>query len=365
MSSNSIGKTFVITSFGESHGKCVGIVIDGCPAGLPLSKKDIQIELEKRRPGFSEISTQRREEDQPEIISGVHNGFTTGAPLTIVVWNKDVDSKSYELIRDRPRPGHADYTARMRYGGFNDYRGGGRFSGRITASFTMAGAIAKKLLKRMNVEILAHTVQIGDVKLLKRVTYKEIKKNVYQNNVRCADLRISELMEKEILESLEDGDSLGGIVEGIALGIPAGLGNPIFDTLDADLSKILFNIPSVKGIEIGTGFKVASLRGSENNDPFMIKNRKVVTKTNNAGGILGGLSTGMPIVVRIAFKPPSSITKKQRTVNLIDQKEDDLEILGRHDPCIVPRAVPVVESCMALILVDHSMRLGLIPPVLN
>ena len=365
MPGNSMGKSFVLTCFGESHGKCVGAVIDGCPAGLPLNENDIQSELNKRKPGVSEISTTRREEDVAEILSGVHRGFTTGTPICILVWNRDVDSKPYELIKDKPRPGHADYTARVRYGGFNDYRGGGRFSGRITVAYTMAGAIAKKLLKTVNVEVLAHTVQIGSIRLTKKVTHKEIRENVYQNPVRCADPETAALMKAEVLKVAKEGDSLGGVVEGIAFGVSAGLGNPIFDSLDADLAKILFNIPAVKGVELGAGFGAASLRGSENNDPFVLEGDRVVTLTNNAGGILGGLSTGMPVVLRVAFKPTPSIAKKQRTVDLSQKKEAEIELLGRHDPCIVPRAVPVVESCVATVLADHAISLGILPQVLK
>ncbi len=365
MSGNSTGKTFVLTCFGESHGQCVGAVIDGCPAGLPLSEEDIQRELDKRRPGVSKISTARQEEDVAKILSGAYKGFTTGAPLCILVWNRDVDSRPYELTKDTPRPGHADYPARIRYDGFNDFRGGGRFSGRVTVAYTMAGAVAKKLLKGIGVEVLAHTVQIGAIGLSKEITYDDIRKNVYQNSVRCADPETARTMEAEVLKVAREGDSLGGIVEGIALGVPVGLGDPIFDSLDADLAKMLFNIPAVKGVEFGAGFGAASLRGSENNDPFTIKDDKVTMLTNNAGGILGGLSTGMPIVVRVAFKPTPSISKRQKTVDLTQGREVELELSGRHDPCIVPRAVPVVESCIATVLVDHALRLGVIPTVLK
>jgi chorismate synthase len=365
VSGNSIGKAFALTCFGESHGKCIGAVIDGCPAGLPLSEKDIQSELEKRKPGVSKITSARQEKDIAEILSGVFNGFTTAAPICIIVQNRDINSKPYELIKDKPRPGHADYAARLRYGGLNDYRGGGRFSGRITVAYTVAGAIAKKLLKTINIEVLAHTIQVGPIKLSKKVSYEDIRKNVYKNSVRCADSKTADAMETEILKVMREGDSLGGMVECIALGVPAGLGNPIFDSLDADLGKMLFNIPAVKGVEFGAGFHAASLKGSENNDPFTIEEGKVVTLTNNAGGVLGGLSTGMPIVVRVAFKPTPSIAKKQRTVDLIQKRDVEIKLAGRHDPCIVSRAVPVVEACVALILVDHAIRLRIIPMVLR
>jgi len=365
MSGNSIGKSFVLTCFGESHSRCIGAVIDGCPAGLPLSEEDVQKELDKRRPGVSKISTARQEEDVAKILSGVYQGFTTGAPLCVLVWNRDVDSRPYELIKDKPRPGHADYPARIRYGGFSDFRGGGRFSGRVTVAYTMAGAVAKKILEGIGVEVLAHTVRIGTVRLSKEVTYDNIRRSVYQNSVRCADPETARVMEAEVLKVAQEGDSLGGIVEGIALGVPTGLGDPIFDSLDADLAKMLFNIPAVKGVEFGAGFGAASLKGSENNDPLTIRDDKVTMVTNNAGGILGGLSTGMPIVVRVAFKPTPSISKRQRTVDLTQKREVEIKLTGRHDPCIVPRAVPVVESCIAMVLVDHALRQGIIPTVLK
>ncbi|MEM2994889.1 MAG: chorismate synthase [Candidatus Bathyarchaeia archaeon] len=365
MAGNSFGKAFAITCFGESHGKCVGVVIDGCPAGLPLSESDIQTELDKRKPGTTSISTPRTEEDKAEILSGVFNGYTTGAPICIIVWNKDIASEPYEMVKKKPRPGHADYTAYLRYGGYNDYRGGGRFSGRITIAYVMAGAVAKKLLKTLGTEILAHTVQIGKVKLSKKVSYEEIRRNVYENAVRCADQKTAALMEREILKVKEEGDSLGGIVECIALNYPAGIGDPIFESLDADISKIMFNVPGVKGVEIGAGFEAASMKGSENNDQFKIENGKVVTETNNCGGILGGISTGTPIIAKIAFKPTSSILKRQKTVDLERMEAAELKLSGRYDPCVVPRAVPVVESCMAVVLADYAIRLGRIPLVLK
>jgi len=365
MSGNSVGKAFVVTCFGESHGRCVGVVVDGCPAGLSLSEAEIQAELDRRRPGLGGVSTARREEDAVEVLSGLFRGFTTGAPICLLVWNRDVDSRPYEEIRNRPRPGHADYTAHVRYGGFSDYRGGGRFSGRITAAYVMAGAVAKRLLGTVGVEVLAHTVQVGPIRLTEGATPEDIRGNAYRNPVRCADAETARLMEAEILKAAGQGDSLGGVVECMALGVPAGLGGPIFDSLDADLAKVLFAIPAVKGVEFGSGFRAASLRGSENNDPFVMRGGRVVTATNNAGGILGGLSTGMPVVLRVAFKPTPSIARRQRTVDLAEGREVELRLSGRHDPCVVPRAVPVVEACVALVLADHALRVGVIPVVLK
>ena len=361
---NSLGRLFTITSFGESHGRCVGIIVDGCPAGLPVTEEDIQSEVDKRKPGTSVAGTKRVEEDKVEIISGVFGGFTTGAPICLVIWNRDVDSGEYERNRFLPRPGHADYTAFRKYGGFNDFRGGGRFSGRITAAFVMAGAIARKLLNLTGIEVIAHTVEIGGIKAQPR-EFDEIKRNVEKNPLRCADLEAAKKMAGLIEKVKAEGDSLGGIIEGIARNVPVGLGEPVFDTLDGELARALLAIPAVKGVEFGSGFAAAGMRGSENNDPFTIQEGEIVTKTNNAGGILGGISSGMPIVVRVAVKPTSSIAKSQQTVDMRNMESVSLAVGGRHDVCIVPRAVVVVESMMAVTLGDFAMRAGLIPRVIK
>jgi len=361
---NSLGKLFTITSFGESHGRCVGIIIDGCPAGLSITEADIQSEVNKRKPRAGMGATDRVEEDKVQILSGVFNGMATGAPICLLVWNKDVDSTAYEEARFLPRPGHADYTAFMKYGGFNDFRGGGRFSGRITATFVMAGAVAKKLLNLIGVEVLAHTIEIGGIRAEPK-GIDEIKQNVEQNPVKCADLKAAEEMVRAIEQAKEEGDSLGGLIEGIALNVPVGLGEPVFDTLDGELAKALFAIPAIKGVEFGSGFSAAGKRGSENNDPFTIRNNKIETVTNNAGGILGGISNGMPIVVRVVVKPTSSIARSQQTVNIKSMESTSLAVKGRHDVCIAPRAVAVVESMMAVILCDFAMRAGLIPRVIK
>lgn len=361
---NSFGKLFTITSFGESHGRCVGAIVDGCPAGLAITEDDIQRELDRRKPGGSIASTRRVEEDKVEILSGIYNGTTTGAPISLVIWNRDIDSREYERIRFLPRPGQADYTAFMKYGGFNDFRGGGRFSGRITATFVMGGAIAKKLLNLANIEILAHTTEIGGIKAEPK-EFDEIRKNIQKNPLRCADLKAAEEMARAILKVKKEGDSLGGIIEGIALNVPVGLGEPVFDTLDGELAKAILAIPAVKGVEFGLGFSAAGKKGSENNDPFTIKNGKIITETNNAGGILGGISNGMPVVIRVAIKPTPSIAKSQQTVNIKDMTGSSLSVRGRHDACIVPRAVVVVESMMAVTLCDLAMRAGIIPRVIK
>jgi chorismate synthase len=356
---SSIGKLFTVTSFGESHGRCLGVIIDGCPAGIPLAEADIQKEVDRRKAGLSIASTKRTEEDKAEILSGVFNGFTTGAPICLAVWNKDIDSSEYEKNRYLLRPGHADYTAFMKYGGFNDYRGGGRFSGRITAGFVMAGAIAKKVLSLINVDILAHTVEIGGIKA-QPVELGKIKESADKNPLRCADAAAAAAMTELIAKVRSEGDSVGGVIEGIALNVPVGLGEPVFETLDGELAKALFSIPAVKGVEFGAGFNVAKMKGSQNNDPFAVRNGKVITTTNNSGGILGGISSGMPIMVRVAVKPAPSIAQPQQTVDIKDRKEASLTVKGRHDACIVPRAVPVAEAMMAIVLCDFSLRAGLI-----
>jgi chorismate synthase len=365
LAGNSIGKEFVVTSFGESHGKHVGVIIDGCPAGLPLSEKDIQAELDRRIPQQPAIVSARIEKDKAEILSGVFKGFTTGAPIAINVTNKEADSSDYAAIKDLPRPSHADYAARVKYGGFNDYRGGGRFSGRVTVALMMAGAVAKKLLSRFGVDVLAYTVAIGKVKMEKAPSLEEIRSHRYETAVRCPDKVRAEEMEKAIVAARKDGDSLGGIIEITAIGVLAGVGEPLFDALDADIAKMLLAVPAVKGVEFGVGFKTAELKGSENNDAYSMRNGKVAALTNNAGGILGGISSGMPLITRVAVKPTPSITKKQQTVDLTRMENADVAIGGRHDPCVVPKAVPVTEAAVAIVLADHMVRAGFIPKVLK
>ncbi|MGQ9539078.1 MAG: chorismate synthase [Candidatus Bathycorpusculaceae bacterium] len=365
MAANSFGKAFVVTCFGESHGKCVGVVVDGCPAGLPLSEEDIQRELDKRIPPKPEIVSTRIEKDNAEFLSGIFEGYTTGAPICIIVWNTETVSSDYDIIRNIPRPGHADYPSRVKYGGFNDYRGGGRFSGRITVAYVMAGAVAKKLLNLIGVEVLAYTKAIDGVKIERTPPIEEIRKRTYSSGVRCPDMAYARLMEEEILKAKSEGNSVGGIVECIALNVPVGVGEPVFDSLDADIAKILFSVPAVKSVEFGAGVKAAELRGSENNDAYAIQDGKVTTLTNNAGGILGGLSNGMPILVRVAIKPTPSISKEQKTVDLSKNKEATIKVKGRHDPTIVPKAVPVIESAVAIVLADQMLRAGIIHKVLS
>jgi len=361
---SSIGQRLVLTSFGESHGKSIGAVLDGCPAGLEIDEKDIQKMLDLRRPGQNLISTQRKEGDIVEIVSGVFRGYTTGAPITMLVWNSDQKSKDYEDLKTKLRPGHSDYPAMVKYNHYNDHRGGGRFSGRLTATHVMGGAIARKLLKvALDVETNSFVSQIGKVKMEGEFNDKMINL-IYKNEVRCPETKTAKIMRDNILDARKKGDSLGGIIESVTTNVPVGLGEPIFSSLESDLSKAIFSIPSVKGIEFGSGFLGSELYGSENNDLYAVKKGKIITETNRSGGILGGISNGMPITMRIAFKPASSIAQKQKTVDIKTKKETILQVKGRHDPCVVPRAPPVVDSLVALTIADHALLSGAIKPVL-
>ncbi|MEA2032815.1 MAG: chorismate synthase [Euryarchaeota archaeon] len=355
MSGNTFGNIFKVTTWGESHGAAMGVVVDGCPAGLELSEADVQHELDRRKPGVSEITTERKEADEVKILSGVFDGKTLGTPISMLVWNKDVDSSPYERIKNVARPGQADFTYQMKYG-IRDYRGGGRASGRETAARVAAGAIAKKILAMHDIQILGHVVEIGGI-IAKEVGIEELKTNVDENAVRCADSEAAGKMEALIKQVKAAGDSVGGIVEVIAFDVPTGLGEPVFDKLDAELAKALMSIGAVKGVEMGAGFAAARMKGSEMNDEFIIKEGRISTRTNNAGGILGGISTGAPVVCRIVVKPTASISKPQRSVDMAKMEEVELKIEGRHDPCICPRIVPVAEAMVALVLVDCWMRL--------
>ncbi len=367
--SNTFGHSFRITTWGESHGRAVGVIIDGCPSGLDISEREIQEDLNKRRPG-GRLATERREKDRVRILSGLFNGKTLGTPLSMIVDNLDVDSGPYEPLRDTPRPGHADFSWEAKYG-IRDWRGGGRASARETLGRVAAGAIAKKLLSRvLGVSVLAYSLEIGgvssDVRLVNKEGFlvgdiSEMKGIVYSNPVRTLDLKKAKEMEKAISEARLNRDSVGGLIECVIAGVPTGLGEPVFDKLNADLAKAVVSIPAVKGVEFGAGFGVAKKRGSEINDEFIYKDGKIQTKTNHAGGINGGISNGMPIVLRVAVKPTSSIGRPQKTINIKTKKKTEIEITGRHDPCIVPRAVPVVESMVSLVLADHGLRSGLIP----
>lgn len=358
---NTIGKIFSITSFGSSHGKALGAVIEGCPANLELSEEDIQIELNKRRPGTSALTTSRKEGDKIEIVSGIFEGKTDGTSITGIVYNTNQKSKDYSNIKNTPRPGHGDFCWMAKYGIY-DYNGGGRGSGRITIGHVIGGAIAKKLLKTQGIEIISHVVQIGNIKA-ENIDYGNLKDTIEKNNVKCGDANAAKLMGELILSKKQEGDSVGGIVETIATGVPAGLGEPVFGKLDGDLAQILMSINAVKGVEIGLGFESAKSTASEINDEFQYdEGNNIKTKTNNSGGILGGMSNGMPIVSRIAVKPTPSISKIQNTIDLEKGENTTIEISGRHDPCICPRVTAVAESATAIILADHMIRGGFIHP---
>lgn len=345
---NTIGTLFRVTTFGESHGVALGCVIDGCPPQLSISEEEIQHELDRRKPGQSHITTARKEGDRVKILSGIFQGKTLGTPIAMIVENSDQRSGDYEHLKNVFRPGHADFTWEMKYG-FRDYRGGGRSSGRETVSRVMAGAIAKKLLGAKKIQIYAFAAQVGPI-VGKNVDLSFIEKNT----VRAADRVAAKKMEKYILKAKEEGDSVGGIVEIIIKNVPIGLGEPVFDKLNADLAKAIVSIPTVKGIEFGSGFGVALKKGSEQNDPFTVKAGKLQITKNDAGGISGGMSTGEDIIIRVAVKPPSSISKTQKTATK-EKKNIDLSVQGRHDPCIIPRFIPVAESMVALVVADHLL----------
>ncbi len=350
MSGNLFGTAYRVMTFGESHGPYIGVVIDGIQPGIEIDHSAIQEELDRRRPGQSNIVTQRKEQDRAEIISGIFEGKTTGTPLCILIPNQDQRPKDYSRLRHILRPGHASYTFLKKFGIF-DFRGGGRASGRETATRVAAGAVARQLLRNKNIEIYAHTRQIGDI-AAKDIDLNQIEKNP----VRSADPAAAEKMVRAIQDARESGESLGGIVEIIIKNCPAGLGEPVFNKLEADLAQALMSIGAVKSFEMGEGFKSARMRGSEFNDLFYYDrdNLKFHTRTNHAGGVLGGISNGEDLIMRIAVKPPSSIGTPQKTV---DDKGDEvmLDIGGRHDPCICPRVVPVAEAMVALVLIDHLL----------
>ncbi|QXJ30235.1 Chorismate synthase [Saccharolobus shibatae B12] len=362
MPGNSFGKLFRVTTFGESHGSAVGVVIDGVPAGLPLTVEDIKFELEFRRPGRLYVSG-RREKDEPEILSGIFNNRTTGSPIAVIVRNTDVISSFYEEIRYKPRPGHADLPFIMKYGYENwDYRGGGRASARETVGRVIAGAVAKKLLMLTDTWIAGHLRSLGPEELNEEVTFEEVLCSRY-SPVRASKKVLEEKYEALIKKATQEGDSYGGIAEVITKNPPIGLGEPVFDKMKAELAKAIMSIPAVTGFEYGLGFMASKMKGSEVNDEIIRKDNKIGWKYNYAGGILGGLTNGEDLIVRCAFKPTSSIRKPQKTIDLRNLEETYISVIGRHDPAVAIRGVTVVESMVALTLVDHAMRAGVIPLV--
>ena len=352
--SSEFGKQLRVSVFGQSHGKAIGVNIDGLPAGEAIDLDELNAFLDRRKPGKSPLSTARKETDTPVFLSGLEDGVTCGFPMCVMITNSDQHSSDYSELADKPRPSHADYTARVKWGGDADMRGGGHFSGRLTAALCVAGGIAKQILARRGVYVGAHLAAVGtedDAPFPLRPT-KELFDAVAAKPFPVLDDGAGERMQALILEARQNLDSVGGIIECAAIGLPAGLGDPMFDGMENRLAAALFGIPAVKGVEFGLGFGSARLHGSENNDPFTVEDGRVVTESNRAGGILGGITTGMPVTLRVAIKPTPSISQAQRTVSLSATEDAELVIRGRHDPCIAHRAVPVVEAVTATVLLD-------------
>ena len=356
--SSEFGNLVRVSVFGQSHGRAIGVVVDGLPAGEAVDREELQRFLDRRRPGGSPLSTARRETDVPEFLSGLEDGRTCGAPLCAVIQNADQHSKDYGGLQDKPRPGHADYTAWAKWGGQADMRGGGHFSGRLTAPLCVAGGIAKQILARRGIFVGAHLAAVAgipDQPFPLRPTaalFEEIAARPFP----VLDEAAGERMRSAILEAKNGLDSVGGVIECAATGLPAGLGEPMFGGVENRLAAALFGIPAVKGVEFGEGFRAAGLRGSENNDPFTVEDGQIRAESNHAGGILGGITTGMPLVLRAAVKPTPSIGRPQKTVRLSAMEDTDLTIHGRHDPCVAHRAVPVVEAVAAAVLLDMLLE---------
>ena len=350
------GKNIKLSIFGESHGNSIGVTIDGLPPGMMIDFKEVDRQMDRRRPGKNKLSTARKETDKPEILSGIFNNRTTGTPICAVIKNGDRKSSDYSLIRDNFRPGHADYTGYVRYRGFSDYRGGGHFSGRLTAPIVFTGAICRQLLKNYGIEITSHIKSIKNIED-KSFDYtnieSEVIKNISHSDFPLIDSDKEEEMKYEINKAREKGDSVGGKIECAIIGIHAGSGDPIFDTVESVISHIMFSIPAVKGIEFGDGFKMSEMYGSESNDCMYIdEDKNIKGYTNSNGGINGGITNGMPVVFTVAIKPTPSISKPQKTVNISSTENTEIIINGRHDPCIVPRAVSVIESAAAIAVLD-------------
>jgi len=353
--SSQYGKKLRVSIFGQSHSPAIGVSVDGLPAGIKIDTDELKAFLKRRAPGQSDISTARTENDAPEILSGLAGGVTCGAPLAIIIRNGDARSADYHELRDIPRPSHADYAAHIKYGGHQDVAGGGHFSGRLTAPLCAAGGVCLQMLRGLGIHIGAHILRIGGVE---DDPFDPVNISagdfgaIHKNPLPVLKLEAGESMRLQILEAREKGDSVGGVIECAAIGLPAGLGDPMFDGIENRIAGIVFGIPGAKGIEFGSGFAGAGRRGSENNDSFYMDGKNVKTRTNNSGGILGGITNGMPVLFRVAFKPTPSIGKEQNSVSLSREEDAVLLIKGRHDPCIVPRAVPCVEAAAAIALYD-------------
>ncbi len=352
MAGNLFGKLFTLTTFGESHGVAIGGIIDGCPSNIEIDFEFIQNELDRRKPGQSTIVSQRKESDKVIFLSGIFEGKTTGTPIGFVINNENQKSKDYEHLKDVYRPSHADYTYQQKYG-IRDYNGGGRSSARETTCRIVAGAIAKLILKRSGITINAYVSQVGHIQVLKN--YLELNLNeIETTEIRCPELETAQKMIDLIKSIKKEGDTIGGCVSAVIKGVPAGLGEPVFDKLNAELGKAMLSINAAKGFEIGSGFNSTKYKGSELNDIFINENNKIKTKTNNSGGVQGGISNGEDIFFNVAFKPVATLMQKQKSVNVLG-KEIILEGKGRHDPCVLPRAVPIVEAMAALVILDYYL----------
>lgn len=351
--SSTYGKKLKLSIFGQSHGTAIGMTLDAIPAGLPVNMKRLQEFLNRRAPGQNDVSTSRKEEDAPEFLSGIVNGYTCGAPIAAIIRNQNTRSGDYENLKDCPRPGHADYTAQIKYGGYQDVAGSGHFSGRLTAPLCIAGGMCKQWLEEKGIKIAAHIntiAGIADEPLALDWVNPDL--NLINKDFPVLNPDAGAKMRDAIATAKTEGDSVGGIIECIVTGLPAGIGEPIFDGMESKIAQIIYGIPGVKGLDFGAGFTGSYLKGSQNNDPFIIFDGEVRTATNNAGGILGGITTGMPLVFSVAIKPTPSISKMQQSISLSKQENQTLQIKGRHDPCIVPRAVPVVEAAAAIAIFD-------------
>lgn len=367
MVDNSLGTLFKMTSFGESHGNLIGIIIDGTPAGFKVDLEHIQKQLDMRKPGQSHLTTSRKEEDKVKILSGIFNKKSTGAPICLVIENEDINSSEYEKFKNYLRPSHIDYSALKKFGGFSDYRGSGRFSGRVTAGFVMGGAIAKQILRKFGIRIFAYTKSIGnfiDENNYSKIDFEKLLDLREKSLVRSVNNEKSKLMKHLVEEVKAEKDSIGGIIKCIIRGFPEGKGGPVFNSIESNISKAIFSIPAIKGIEFGAGFKATSMKGSEHNDPWILRDGKIQTSKNDSGGIIGGISTGMPIEFSVAIKPTASIGIPQKTVDIETMENIEIEFSGRHDPCIVPRIIPVVETMAAVVLLDCLLIDGFIPRVL-
>lgn len=356
--SNFKGKNISFSVFGQSHSDAIGITVDGIPSGIKIDEENIRAFLQRRAPSQDQFSTSRKEADIPVFLSGILNGRSTGAAISAVIFNKDQKSADYSALFNTPRPGHADYTARIKYGGFEDARGGGAFSGRMTAPLCIIGAIAKGYLEENGITVGSHIKNIGGIN---DVSFDPVNvdfpllSSLAKKKFSVIDDEKGEKMLKKIAEARSCGNSLGGIIECAAVGVPAGYGGELFDGIEASIAKLVFSVPAIKGLEFGAGFSVSEMHGSENNDDFFYDGEKVKTKTNNHGGILGGITSGMPILIRAAVKPTPSIGKPQHTVDLKTKTDTEITIGGRHDACIVPRALPVLESCLMTAIFDEMI----------